>query len=148
MRYFVLIFIYAIWDSLLLSSALASTKSNNWAVLLCTSKYFFNYRHLSNVLSMYKVIKQSGIPDSQIILMNALDVQCDSRNRHPGHMYATDKPVPFLAEEVYNYSLHSKDDRVTNMNIPPDLCNGETEVDYTVSIASIALVRTPPHYTS
>ena len=60
---------------------------NNWAVLACTSSYWFNYRHLSNVLSLYFVIRRLGIPDDHIILMNTLDSTCDTRNPFPGDMY-------------------------------------------------------------
>jgi phosphatidylinositol glycan class K len=45
--------------------------SSNYAVLVCTSKYWFNYRHVSNTLSIYWTIKKLGIPDSNIILMLA-----------------------------------------------------------------------------
>ena len=44
----------------------ASNHSSNWAVLVCTSKFWFNYRHFANTLSMYHTIKRLGIPDSQV----------------------------------------------------------------------------------
>lgn len=69
---------------------------------------------------MYKVIKQLGIPDSRIILMNALDVQCDSRNRYPGHMFDSDQTIPFMRQG------HSTD-------IPDSLCDESTKIDYTVT---------------
>jgi len=54
---------------------------DNWAVLLCTSRYFFNYRHLVNTLAVYHTIKKSGFSDDRIIFMNAEDdVICDNRN--------------------------------------------------------------------
>jgi phosphatidylinositol glycan class K len=54
--------------------------SNNWAVLACTSRFWFNYRHIANVLSIYRNVKRLGIPDSNIIMMLADDVACDPRN--------------------------------------------------------------------
>ena len=27
--------------------------TNNWAVLVCSSRYWFNYRHMANALGMY-----------------------------------------------------------------------------------------------
>jgi phosphatidylinositol glycan class K len=60
---------------------------NNWAVLVCTSRFWFNYRHIANVLSIYRTVKRLGIPDSNIILMLADDVACDARNRYPGTVY-------------------------------------------------------------
>ena len=32
--------------------------SNNWAVLVCTSRYWFNYRHVANTLSIYHTVKR------------------------------------------------------------------------------------------
>ncbi|CAJ0578869.1 unnamed protein product, partial [Mesorhabditis spiculigera] len=58
--------------------------TNNWAVLVCTSRFWFNYRHVSNVLSLYHSIKRLGIPDSNIIVMLAEDVPCNPRNPKPG----------------------------------------------------------------
>lgn len=37
--------------------------SNNWAVLVDTSRFWFNYRHVANVLSIYRSVKRLGIPD-------------------------------------------------------------------------------------
>ncbi|KAK9456725.1 peptidase C13 family-domain-containing protein [Dipodascopsis uninucleata] len=64
-----------------------SKHTNNWAVLVSTSRFWFNYRHMANALSMYRTVKRLGIPDSQIILMLADDVACDSRNMFPGTVY-------------------------------------------------------------
>ncbi|KAK9249520.1 peptidase C13 family-domain-containing protein [Lipomyces tetrasporus] len=61
--------------------------TNNWAVLVSTSRFWFNYRHLANALSMYRTVKRLGIPDSQIILMLADDVACNPRNAFPGTVY-------------------------------------------------------------
>ncbi|KHJ86670.1 LSM domain protein [Oesophagostomum dentatum] len=58
--------------------------TNNWAVLVCTSRFWFNYRHVSNVLALYHTVKRLGIPDSNIILMLAEDVPCNPRNPRPG----------------------------------------------------------------
>jgi len=62
----------------------SSDHTNNWAVLVSTSRFWFNYRHMSNVLGMYRTVRRLGIPDSQIILMLADDVACNSRNTFPG----------------------------------------------------------------
>ncbi|KAL0638171.1 glycosylphosphatidylinositol anchor biosynthesis [Maublancomyces gigas] len=70
----------------LLSCALAQHTSN-WAVLVSTSRFWFNYRHLANVLSMYRTVKRLGIPDSQIILMLSDDIACNPRNAFPGTVY-------------------------------------------------------------
>ncbi len=62
--------------------------TSNWAVLVCTSRFWFNYRHLANVLSIYRTVKRLGIPDSQIILMLPDDMACNPRNAFPGTVYS------------------------------------------------------------
>ncbi|VDK66484.1 unnamed protein product [Onchocerca ochengi] len=61
--------------------------TNNWAILVCTSRFWFNYRHVANVLSLYHSVKRLGIPDSNIILMLADDIPCNARNPKPGTVY-------------------------------------------------------------
>jgi len=42
--------------------------TNNWAVLVDTSRFWFNYRHVANVLSIYRSVKRLGIPDRLVNL--------------------------------------------------------------------------------
>ncbi|CAK9435551.1 uncharacterized protein LODBEIA_P02780 [Lodderomyces beijingensis] len=65
----------------------ASNHTNNWAVLVSTSRFWFNYRHMANALSFYRTVKRLGIPDSQIILMQADDIACNARNAFPGSVF-------------------------------------------------------------
>ncbi|KAG1693176.1 GPI-anchor transamidase [Nymphon striatum] len=64
-----------------------SGHTNNWAVLVCTSRFWFNYRHVANALSVYHSVKRLGIPDSQIILMLADDMPCNARNPRPATVF-------------------------------------------------------------
>ncbi len=61
--------------------------NNNWAVLVCTSTFWFNYRHVANVLSIYHIVKEMGIADDHIILMLADDMACNARNAIPGTVF-------------------------------------------------------------
>ncbi|XP_009800993.1 uncharacterized protein LOC107799245 [Nicotiana tabacum] len=74
-----------------LCNGIASTSSamhtNNWAVLVCTSRFWFNYRHMANTLSLYRTVKRLGIPDERIILMLADDMACNSRNKYPAQVF-------------------------------------------------------------
>ena len=56
-------------------------------MLVDTSRFWFNYRHVANVLSIYQTVKRLGIPDSHIILMLADDMACNPRNPYPGTVY-------------------------------------------------------------
>lgn len=69
------------------SAASASGHTNNWAVLVSTLRFWFNYRHMANVLSLYRTVKRLGIPDSQIILMLSDDIACNPRNAFPGTVF-------------------------------------------------------------
>lgn len=86
--------------ALLLDYALAEHTSN-WAVLVCTSRFWFNYRHLANVLSIYRTVKRLGIPDSQIILMLPDDMACNPRNAFPGTVYSNaDRAVDLYGDNI------------------------------------------------
>ncbi|KAK4109637.1 hypothetical protein N656DRAFT_715810 [Canariomyces notabilis] len=88
--------------SALLGAALVNAKhTSNWAVLVCTSRFWFNYRHLANVLSIYRTVKRLGIPDSQIILMLPDDMACNPRNAFPGTVYSNaDRAVDLYGDNI------------------------------------------------
>ena len=69
------------------SPAGGSNHTSNWAVLVDASRYWFNYRHIANTLSLYRTVKRLGIPDSNIILMLADDVSCSPRNSFPASVF-------------------------------------------------------------
>ncbi|TMW55059.1 hypothetical protein Poli38472_013821 [Pythium oligandrum] len=84
--------------------------TNNWAVLVDTSRFWNNYRHIANTLSLYHSVKRLGIPDSQIILMLADQMPCNARNCFPGqvfnsrsqkiNLYGKDVEVDYRGSEV------------------------------------------------
>eukprot|EP01063_Lacrimia_lanifica_P039944 TRINITY_DN890_c3_g1_i1.p1 TRINITY_DN890_c3_g1~~TRINITY_DN890_c3_g1_i1.p1 ORF type:complete len:367 (+),score=149.80 TRINITY_DN890_c3_g1_i1:45-1145(+) len=84
--------------------------TNNWAVIVDTSRFWQNYRHAANVLGMYHVVKKLGIPDSNIILMLGDDIPCNTRNMYPAtvfnnmnhqlNLYGDDVEVDFRGYEV------------------------------------------------
>lgn len=79
-------------------------------MLVDTSRFWFNYRHVANVLSIYRSVKRLGIPDSQIILMIAEDMACNPRNPRPAtvfnnanqhiNVYGDDVEVDYRGYEV------------------------------------------------
>ncbi|PON21332.1 hypothetical protein TGAM01_v209783 [Trichoderma gamsii] len=91
----------AIVASVLLATTAVAEHTSNWAVLVCTSRFWFNYRHLANVLSMYRTVKRLGIPDSQIILMLPDDMACNPRNAFPGTVYSnSDRAVDLYGDNI------------------------------------------------
>ncbi|KAH8753920.1 peptidase C13 family-domain-containing protein [Hyaloscypha sp. PMI_1271] len=84
-----------------LLSPVAAEHTSNWAVLVSTSRFWFNYRHLANVLSLYRTVKRLGIPDSQIILMLPDDMACNPRNAFPGTVYSNaDRAVDLYGDNI------------------------------------------------
>ncbi|VEL25589.1 unnamed protein product [Protopolystoma xenopodis] len=82
-------------------SFVSTRHTNNWAVIVDTSRFWFNYRHASNVLAFYRSIKRLGIPDSRIILMLADDAACNSRNPRPGTIFhSAYKPINLYGEDI------------------------------------------------
>ncbi|XP_016048488.1 GPI-anchor transamidase isoform X2 [Erinaceus europaeus] len=102
-----------------------SGHTNNWAVLVCTSRFWFNYRHVANTLSVYRSVKRLGIPDSHIVLMLADDMACNPRNPKPAtvfshknmelNVYGDDVEVDYRSYEVTVESFL----RVLTGRIPP-----------------------------
>ncbi len=48
---------------------------------------FFLPEKVANALSVYYLVKQMGIPDSNIILMLSDDIPCNARNPFPGQVF-------------------------------------------------------------
>ncbi|RMD41496.1 hypothetical protein DV735_g3612, partial [Chaetothyriales sp. CBS 134920] len=79
----------------------APAHTSNWAVLVSTSRFWFNYRHLANTLSLYRTVKRLGIPDSQILLMLPDDMACNPRNAFPGTVYSnSNRALDLYGENV------------------------------------------------
>jgi phosphatidylinositol glycan class K len=117
-----------------------SNNNNNWIVIVNTSRYWFNYRHLTNALTIYSIVKKlgnntiiittnvttnvttniinKGINDDHIIFMNAFDYACDTRNLLPGRIYYNN-----------NHNDVNFDDDNDNNNNNNDLYNN-VEIDY------------------
>ena len=81
---------------------------NNWAVIVSTSRYWFNYRHASNALTVYWTLRNLGMPDDRIILMNAQsDASADLRNAIPGTILSSsddvDVHVDLMLDAQFDY---------------------------------------------
>ncbi|GMH82673.1 hypothetical protein TL16_g09339 [Triparma laevis f. inornata] len=85
---------------LLHAHASSSSPSATHAVIVSTSRYWFNYRHTSNALSVYHLLRSQNVPDSNIILMLADDLPENVRNIEHGKMYGERKRTNDLYENV------------------------------------------------
>ncbi|XVF00614.1 hypothetical protein REPUB_Repub04eG0015800 [Reevesia pubescens] len=74
------------------SSVEATQHTNNWAVLVCISRFWFNYRLMANTLSLYRTVKRLGIPDERIILMFVDDMACNA-NKYPAQVFNNENHI-------------------------------------------------------
>lgn len=88
---------------------------DTWIVLVSASTHWHNYRHLTNAMSLYTVVKSLGIQDDHIIFMNALGSICNNRNIYPGKVLSQ-KPDNRL--NVVNHDKYS------------NICPENVEFDY------------------
>ena len=92
---------HTLWVLFSLLSTTLAVHTSNWAVLVSTSRFWFNYRHLANTLSLYRTVKRLGIPDSQILLLLPDDMACNPRNAFSGTVYSNaDRRMDLYGENV------------------------------------------------
>lgn len=78
-----------------------SVHTNNWAVIASTSLFWFNYRHMANVLSIYRTVRRLGIPDDQIIVMLPDEIACNPRNPYVGSVFNDhEHSIDIYGEEI------------------------------------------------
>ena len=76
-------------------------RSDRWALLISTSRYWYNYRHASNALSLNHLLQSGGVSDDNILLFIADCPACNPRNYLPGTIFNNqDKQVNLYAAEV------------------------------------------------
>ncbi|ETI25442.1 hypothetical protein G647_02215 [Cladophialophora carrionii CBS 160.54] len=91
----------SLWAAFALLTTTLAAHTSNWAVLVSTSRFWFNYRHLANTLSLYRTVKRLGIPDSQILLLLPDDMACNPRNAFSGTVYSNaDRRMDLYGENV------------------------------------------------
>jgi GPI-anchor transamidase subunit K len=71
------------------AAATGHQHKSNYAVVLSSSRYWFNYRHTANALSVYQILKRNGFDDDDIVLMLADEWSVNPRNPAKNHIYNT-----------------------------------------------------------
>jgi phosphatidylinositol glycan class K len=61
--------------------------ADKFAVVVSSSRYWYNYRHSSNALAIHHVLRKHNIPESNILLFLAQDFTCDCRNIESGSVF-------------------------------------------------------------
>jgi phosphatidylinositol glycan class K len=81
-------------------------------MIVSSSRYWFNYRHVINALSIYQLIKANGIPDSNIVLMLADEYAVNPRNPFKNRMLAAGPNGPTLFDADVQIDYRGDDVRV------------------------------------
>jgi hypothetical protein len=76
---------------------------DQYALLVHASNEFSNYRHLSDVLSVYQQLKRNGFDDDHIILIADRSVADDRKNPEPGTVRASISGPDLMAGAVIDY---------------------------------------------
>ena len=58
-----------------------------WAVIGALSQDWMNYRHQADALTMYRYVRDQGVPEDHIILMIYDDITNHKQNKKPGEVY-------------------------------------------------------------
>lgn len=92
-----------------------SNHTSNHAVILSSSRFWFNYRHAINALSIYNLIKKNGIPDENIILMLADEFPVNPRNPLKNRMYDSSSRSASLIDSQTQIDYRGDDVTVENL---------------------------------
>jgi glycosylphosphatidylinositol transamidase (GPIT) subunit GPI8 len=66
------------------STYIPEQRKELWAVIISATKDWKNYRHQSDALAMYQLLKDNGVQDEKIILMLVDDITLHEKNPLPG----------------------------------------------------------------
>mmetsp|Transcript_29310 Transcript_29310/g.33731 ORF Transcript_29310/g.33731 Transcript_29310/m.33731 type:complete len:404 (-) Transcript_29310:20-1231(-) len=109
------------------ASPIRAQHTNNHAIIVSTSRYYHNYRHVGNALSIYHHLKTFGnYPDSNIVLMLADEILCNARNPIRNELYTDD----------------AKRENLCTSDIEVDYRGDDVTVD---NFVRVLLGRHPPH---
>ena len=99
----------------LLQLVVHAKHTSNHAVIVSSSRYWFNYRHAINALSIYSLLKDNGFDDDHIILMLADEYASNSRNPYKNTMYANGIHSKSLYNENIEIDYRGEDVTVQNL---------------------------------
>ena len=96
------------------SAAPTTDPQNIHAVLVASSRYWFNYRHANNILAMYQRLRQNGIPSSNIVMMMADEIPSNARNPFKNGMFDQGIHRPSLYDHETTIAYRGADVTVAN----------------------------------
>uniref|UniRef100_A0A8C9GPA4 GPI-anchor transamidase n=1 Tax=Piliocolobus tephrosceles TaxID=591936 RepID=A0A8C9GPA4_9PRIM len=113
-------------NNLFLTELKKTNYMNNNVIILSTSRYYFNYRHTTNVLTAYDYLKNIGDNvDKNILLMVPFDQACDCRHilhgtifKNYDHTTNNKSKNKTIDENLYEHvNIDYKNDNVNDIQI-------------------------------
>jgi phosphatidylinositol glycan class K len=98
----------------ILSSSSSSHQSNH-AVIVSSSRYWFNYRHTTNAISIYQLLRSKGVPDENIVFMLADEYAINDRNVFKNRLLTKGRSGPSLFDETTQIDYRGEDVTVDNL---------------------------------
>jgi hypothetical protein len=110
-----------------------STHSDNWAVIISSSRYWHNYRHTAGALLAQRMLRWHGLPSDRILVLLADDHSYDPRTPrgHRGMLFTTDVEDhrESVRHEAHMASAPSSVSGPSSANASAPLPSSEGEVD-------------------
>lgn len=78
---------------------------DRWALVVATSTTWSNYRHQSDALEFYQLLKSMGYDDDHIILIMEDDIASNEKNPYPGYIYSTIDGTNLYSDIEIDYIL-------------------------------------------
>jgi Peptidase C13 family len=101
----------------------AAALHNNFAVLVDTSRYWFNYRHAVNAATIYRLLRQyGGFTNDRIVYMVADD-------------YTTNPRTPLSLNVLHNANQNKQ---TPSVHAPDSLYDETTQIDYRQEDVTVA----------
>ena len=98
-----------------ISRATPQQHQSNHALIINSSRYWFNYRHAANALTIYQLLKDNGFKDENIILMIADEYAVNPRNVFANRILTAGKAGRSLYDEKTEIDYRGDDVTVQNM---------------------------------
>lgn len=81
---------------------------DSWAVILNSSRCWFNYRHTSNALLAYRILRKNGFPRERILLLLADDIASSEKNPIANSVFHRQNQSPNLFDATTEAAFKGK----------------------------------------
>merc|ERR1712166_513040 len=126
--------------ALLVALYVCCAYADNYAVIVVGSKGYANYRHHADGCHAYQIMKQNGIPESNIILMMQDDVANAEENPYPGKLFNKPTAAGEPGVDVYKGCKPTYTGEVVTAKLFLDVLQGKSSETAHTMLKSTELV--------